>query len=64
MQKENKGFLIKQILLLLWTSDEKLTNLFEKKKVWFFKRNFTVLEKCVTCKILIQILFINGFEVI
>ena len=32
MQKENKGFLIKQILLLLWTSDEKLTNLFEKKR--------------------------------
>ena len=32
------------------------------KKVWFCKRNFIVLEKCVAWKIQIQIFFINDLE--
>ena len=34
-----------------------------KKKVWFCKRSFIVLEKFVAWKIQIQIFFINDFEV-
>ena len=35
-----------------------------KKKIWFCKKSFVVIEKCVSWKIQIQILFINDFEVI
>ena len=61
-KEKKKDYLIKQVWLLVWTSDKKIT-LYEKE-IWFCERKVIATEKCIAWKKLIEILFINDFEVI